>query len=111
MKRFYMLLLAVLMVMTFCACQKTEEAPVETTAAPVETTAAPVETTAAPVETTAAPAVEDTTAAPAVEDTTAAPTVDDTTAAPAEGGCGGFIGGSIVVATAILGSAWVSKRR
>lgn len=33
MKRFYMLLLAVLMVMTFCACQKTEEAPVETTAA------------------------------------------------------------------------------
>ena len=94
---------------TTAAPVETTAAPVETTAAPVETTAAPVETTAAPVETTAAPA--ETTAAPAVEDTTAAPTVDDTTAAPAEGGCGCFIGGSIVVATAILGSAWVSKRR
>ena len=29
MKRFYMLLLAALLIMTFCACQKTEEAPAE----------------------------------------------------------------------------------
>ena len=44
MKRFYMLLLAALLIMTFCACQKTEEAPVETAAPEVAATevAAPV---------------------------------------------------------------------
>ena len=44
MKRFYMLLLAALLIMTFCACQKTEEAPAETAAPEVAATeaAAPV---------------------------------------------------------------------
>ncbi len=54
------------------------------------------------IEVTKAPA--DTTSAP---DTTAAPE----TTAPAEGGCGGFVGGSAVILVSILGSAWVSKRR
>ena len=36
MKRLCMLLLAAMVFMTFCACQKTEEAPVETTVAPPE---------------------------------------------------------------------------
>ena len=40
MKRLCMLLLAVLMIMTFCACQKTEEAPVETAAPEVAATEA-----------------------------------------------------------------------
>jgi len=53
------------------------------------------------IEVTNAP---ETTAAP---DTTAAPE----TTAPAEGGCGGFVGGSAVILVSILGSAWVSKRR
>lgn len=86
----------------------------DTTAAPTEdTTKAPTEdTTKAPAsdDTTKAPVADDTTKAPAADDTTKAPAGDDTTAAPAEGGCGSFIGGSIVVATAILGSAWVSKK-
>ena len=38
MKRFYMLLLAALLIMTFCACQKTEEAPAETAAPEVAAT-------------------------------------------------------------------------
>ncbi len=92
-----------------------EAAPVEdTTAAPTEdTTAAPTDdTTAAPADDTTAAPADDTTKAPVSDDTTKAPVSNDTTAAaPAEGGCGGFIGGSIVVACAILGSAWVSKRR
>ncbi len=97
------------------------EAPVET---PEETTAAPTEdTTAAPTEDTTAAPTEDTTAAP-TEDTTKAPTAEttkapaaettaapDTDPAPEEGGCGAFVGGGIVVVSAILGTAWVSKRR
>ena len=41
MKRLCMLLLAVLLMMTFCACQKTEEAPVETMTPVAATEAAP----------------------------------------------------------------------
>jgi len=41
MKRLCMLLLAVLLMMTFCACQKTEEAPVETKTPAAATEAAP----------------------------------------------------------------------
>ena len=40
MKRLFMLLLVTLMLMTFCACQKTEEAPVETAAPQVSVEAA-----------------------------------------------------------------------
>ena len=48
MKRLCMLLLAVLMLMTFCACQKAEETPAETATAPAEVAA--VETQEAPAE-------------------------------------------------------------
>ena len=54
MKRFYMLLLAVLVLMTFCACQKTEEAPAETDTAP----AAVAATEAAAEEVSGAQVVE-----------------------------------------------------
>lgn len=67
-----------------------------------------------------APAAEETPAAeeeqtaeeeaPAADDPAAAPAADN--AAPAEsGGCGSFIGGGAVVIAAILGAAWVSKRK
>ena len=52
MKRYFIILLAALLVLSLAACQ---EAPAETTVAPVETTVAPVETTVLPTETTAAP--------------------------------------------------------
>ena len=50
MKRYFIILLAALLVLSLAACQ---EAPAETTVAPVETTVLPTETTAAPTETTA----------------------------------------------------------
>ena len=49
MKRLCMLLLAVLLMMTFCACQKTEEAPVETKA-PIAATEAVLEAAPEAVE-------------------------------------------------------------
>ncbi len=57
MKRFCMLILAALVLMTFCACQKTEEAPVETAAPVVET----------PATEAAAPAAEEVRTAQVVE--------------------------------------------
>lgn len=91
-----------------------EEAPVEEAPAaeePVEE--APVEEEPAAEE--EVPAAEEPTAEEpseteaASEEETAAP---ETTAAPAEeGGCGSFIGGGAVVIAAILGAAWVSKRK
>ena len=74
-----------------------EEAPAAEEPAAAETPAAEE----------AAPAEE----APA-EDAPAAETPAADAAAPAEsGGCGSFIGGGAIVITAILGAAWVSKRK
>ncbi len=60
MKKAIALIMAMMMVSSFAACNKTEEKPAETPAAPVETPAAPAETPAAPAEkpaeTPAAPA-------------------------------------------------------
>ena len=56
MKRFYMLLLAALVLVTFCACQNTEEAPAETAAPVAEAPAAE-----------AAPATEEVRSAQVVE--------------------------------------------
>ena len=58
-------------------------------------------------ETTAAPETKaaDTTTSP---DTTVTP---DITTPPADGGCGAVVGGGVVSVVAILGFAWVSKRR
>ena len=50
MKRLYMLLLAVLVVMTFCACQKIEEAPAETVVPEVAATEAAPEAVAPEAE-------------------------------------------------------------
>ena len=78
------------------------EAPAE------EETEAPAEETEAPE--TEAPETE----APETEapETEAPETEAPETEAPAaEGGCGSFIGGGMIVIMAILGTAWISKRK
>ena len=57
-----------------------------------------------------APAEEPKNEEPAAPTTTETPTSTET---PAEkkSGCGSFIGGGLVVLVAVLGSAWISKRR
>ncbi len=80
------------------------EEPVAEEAPAAEEEPAAEEAPAAEEET---PAAEE---APAADDTTAETPAAD--AAPAEsGGCGSFIGGGAVVIAAILGAAWVSKRK
>ena len=100
-------------VLLFTSAIEIEEAPAETeapeTAAPeteAPETAAP-ETEAPETEAPETEAPE--TAAPETEaPETSAP---ETEAPAAEGGCGSFIGGGLVVITAILGTAWISKRK
>ena len=84
------------------APEKVEPAP--DPAEPVEEPAAePAEEPAAEPE---APAAEEPADAPATEPEPPAPAPE-----PAKSGCGSMIGGSVIVLAAVLGSAWVSKRR
>ena len=57
------------------------------------------------------PAAEEVPAEDAPAEEAPAAETPDAEAPAAEGGCGSFIGGGAIVITAILGAAWVSKRK